>query len=255
MSQFDEYMNAQRGELDTEALKDYAESVMSQVDALPSQAEVEQQEKPQGATPAGSTSQPQQAATAAPKPQEGQQEDQSMPWQEGYDVGDFARTTGEAVLAVPTGAVDFGVDLINQIPGVNVPKLNKFTDNGLQALREISSIILPTIALTVASKKGVGKVQAFTASKATKGSKLAQNLQKLENDKAFQLFANTGLAAGAGATVDSIVETQEKDANLQRSLRDLLNTDESHNLFGIFPPDWATLDTDHPGVIRAKNRN
>ena len=255
MSQFDEYMNAQRGELDTEALKNYAESVMSQVDALPSQAEVEQQEKPQGATPAGSNSQPQQAATAAPKPQEGQQEDQSMPWQEGYDVGDFARTTGEAILAVPTGAVDFGVDLVNQIPGVNVPKLNKFTDNGLQALREISSIILPTIALTVASKKGVGKVQAFTASKATKGSKLAQNLQKLENDKAFQLFANTGLAAGAGATVDSIVETQEKDANLQRSLRDLLNTDESHNLFGIFPPDWATLDTDHPDVIRAKNRN
>ena len=115
---------------------------------------------------------------------------------------------------MPTGAVDFGIDLINQIPGVNVPKLNKFTDNGLQALREISSIILPTIALTVASKKGVGKVQAFTANKAAKGSKLAQNLQKLENDKAFQLFANTGLAAGAGATVDSIVETQEKDANL-----------------------------------------
>ena len=255
MSQFDEYMNAQFGEIDQDALKKYAEDVASQIDALPSQAELEQQNEPQGETSAASTNQTQQAATAAPKPQEGQQEDQSMPWQKGYDVGDFARTTSEAVLAVPTGAVDFGVDLVNKIPGVNVPKPNKFTDNGLQALREIASIVLPTIALTIASKKGIGKAQIFTADKAAKGSKLAKAVEKLGNDKAFQLFADIGLGAGAGAAVDTIVQTQEEDVNLQRSLRDLLGTRESENLFGVFPGDWATLDTDSPDVVRAKNRN
>ena len=252
MSQFDEYMSAQVGGVDDEKLKQVLQGIQSSI-GEPELTEQET-EQPQGDAPAPSTSKPEAAAEAAPKEDEGQQ-DQSMPWQEGYDLGDAARTTSEAVLSIPTSVIDFGVDTVNLIPGVNIPKIPKFNDRGVQALREISSIVLPTILLT----KGVGLLgkagHAATATKAAAGSKKAQALQKLGNDKFFQFFANSGAAAGSGALVDSIVETQGEDENLQASLRDLLSTPENENLFGIFPPDWATLDDDHPDVVRSKNRN
>ena len=252
MSQFDEYMSAQVGGVDEERLKQVLQGIQASI-AEPEPVEQEP-EQPQGDAPAPSTPKPDAAAEAAPKEDEGQQ-DQSMPWQEGYDLGDAARTTTEAVLSIPTSVIDFGVDTVNIIPGVNVPKIPKFNDRGIQALREISSIVLPTILLT----KGVGLLgkagHAATATKAAAGSKKAQALQKLGNDKFFQFFANSGAAAGSGALVDTIVETQGEDANLQASLRDLLSTPENENLFGVFPPDWATLDDDHPDVVRSKNRN
>lgn len=252
MSQFDEYMSAQVGGVDEQKLNQVLEGIQTSISGL---ANTEQQvEQPQGDAPAPSTSEPEAAAEAATDNDEGQQ-DQSMPWQEGYDLGDAARTTTEAVLSIPTSVIDFGVDTINLIPGANIPKIPKFNDRGIQTLREISSIVLPTILVT----KGVGLLgkagHAATATKAAAGSKKAQALQKLGNDKFFQFFANSGAAAGSGALVDSIVETQGEDENLQASLRDLLSTPENENLFGIFPPDWATLDDDHPDVVRSKNRN
>lgn len=256
MSQFDEYMSSQVGGVDEERLKGVLQGIQSSIGEPEPQPEPTEQtmEQPQGAAPAPSTPEPEDAAKAAPEEDEGQQ-DQSMPWQQGYDIGDAARTTTEAILSIPTSAIDFGVDTVNLIPGVNVPKIPKFNDRGIQALREISSIVLPTILIT----KGVGLLgkmgHAATATKAAAGSKKAKALQTLGNDKFFQFFAESGAAAGSGALVDTIVETQGEDANLQASLRELLGTRENENLFGIFPPDWATLDDDHPDVVRSKNRN
>ena len=252
MSQYDEYMSAQVGGVDENRLDQVLQGIQASV-GEPAGTEQET-EQPQGDAPAPSTSQPEAAAEAAPKEDEGQQ-DQSMPWQEGYDLGDAARTTTEAVLSVPTSVIDFGVDTVNLIPGVNLPKIPKFNDRGIQSLREISSIVLPSILLT----KGVGLLgkagHAATAAKAAAGSKKAKYLQALGNDKFFQFVANSGAAAGSGALVDSIVQTQGEDDNLQASLREMLGTPENENLFGIFPPDWATLDDDHPDVVRSKNRN
>ncbi len=255
MSQFEDYMSAQTGELDDKRLENVLTGIEQSISSL-TPSEEQPTEQPQGDASASSTQQAEPAAEAAPKQKEdSQQLDQSMPWQEGYDAGDLARTTGEAVLSLPTSVVDFGVDMINVIPGVNLPKIPKFNDKGIQTLREISSIVLPTIFLT----KGVGLLgkagQAATAAKAAKGSKYAKGLNALGNDKFFQFFAKSGAAAGSGAFVDSVVQTQEEDANLQASLRELLSTPENENLFGIFPPDWATLDDDHPDVVRSKNRN
>ncbi len=44
-------------------------------------------------------------------------------WDEGYDAGDAVRNIAEAGLAVPTGVVDFGTDLLNMIPGVDIPEI------------------------------------------------------------------------------------------------------------------------------------
>ena len=49
------------------------------------------------------------------------------------------------------------------IPGVNLPKLPKFHTDGIQATREVASVVLPTIGLSMA---GVGAGGA--AAKASK---------------------------------------------------------------------------------------
>ena len=58
-----------------------------------------------------------------------------------------ARTAAESVFAIPTGALDFGVDVINLIPGVDAPKLPKFHNEALQSVRDISSVLLPSVGL------------------------------------------------------------------------------------------------------------
>ena len=60
----------------------------------------------------------------------------------------------EQVFAAPTGALDFGADLVNMIPGVNAPKLPKFHEWTSTATREISSVVAPTIGLTKAGGGG-----------------------------------------------------------------------------------------------------
>ena len=55
--------------------------------------------------------------------------------------------------AVATGTIDWGVDLINKIPGVSIPKLPKYQDETAKAIRDVSSVVVPTVALTLT---GVG---------------------------------------------------------------------------------------------------
>ena len=95
----------------------------------------QQPNKPEAATAAPQQEQ-EQVNPGPPSPQEQQineidatanqpaeEQDQQYVWDEGYDMGDFARNTAEGVLAAPTGMIDFGVDLINKIPGVNIPNM------------------------------------------------------------------------------------------------------------------------------------
>ena len=250
MSHFDEYMSAQVGGVDEERLKQVLQGIQSSIgEPEPTEQEKEQ---PQGDASA-STSKPEAAAEAAPKERRTARSKYALA--RGIRSWRCCTDRFRSSAFDPYIVIDFGVDTVNLIPGVNIPKIPKFNDRGIQALREISSIVLPTIFLT----RGIGLLgkagHAATAVKAAKGSKKAQALQKLGNDKFFQFFANSGAAAGSGALVDTIVETQGEDENLQASLRDLLSTPENENLFGIFPPDWATLDDDHPDVVRSKNRN
>lgn len=157
--------------------------------------------------------------------------------EEPMDVGDYARTAAEGVLAAPTGVVDWGVDLVNLIPGANVPKLPKFQNEVLQAAREISSFLIPTIFVTKGLGAGAKAAQAKVAWEAGKNSLV-------------KFFGEAGLAAGAGAFVDSTNKLNEQDDNLQGSLKKMFP-----RTFNWISNDWATLDTDSPEVHRAKNVN
>jgi hypothetical protein len=150
---------------------------------------------------------------------------------------DNAQYYAESGVAIPTGALDFGVDIINLIPGVNAPKLPKFKNELAQAAREISSFLLPTIGLT----RGFGA--AGKAAQAKVGWEVGKSA-------IMKFIGETGVAAGAGAIVDSTNKLNETDDNLQGSLKKMFP-----KTFNWISNDWATLDSDSPDVKKAKNVN
>ena len=155
----------------------------------------------------------------------------------GNGLLDAAQTFAESNFAGGTGALDFGVDLINLIPGVNAPKLPKFKNELAQAAREISSIVLPTIGLT-----RLGGV-AGKAAQARVGSEIGKNAL-------VKFISEAGLAAGSGAFVDLTNKLNETDDNVQGTLKKMFP-----KTFNWISNDWATLDSDSPDVKKAKNTN
>lgn len=106
----------------------------------------------EGAIPTG-------MVTAAPPKQQAPvtaeaEQDQQWPWEEGYDLGDYARNTAEMSMAAPTSMLDFGVDVINKFTGQDFKKLPKFQNDVAQSLRAISAVVLPTLGLTRLGLKG-----------------------------------------------------------------------------------------------------
>jgi len=207
-------LQAEQGQRDMALMEDMARRQMLQEAAAPQQ-------------PQGSTQQSQAQPTGqGQQPQQGTEQGQGQNiFQQAFDV-----------LASPgQGVNDFFVDAINILPGVELKKRPKFENDITQSVREISSVVIPSIFLT----KGLGTVAGTSAS----ASKL-----KLLSDPAFKWFAEKGLAAGVGAGVDYIVEFNQTDDNLTGTLKKNLPS-----WFGWIPDNIATLDSDSPDVKRAKN--
>jgi DNA-nicking Smr family endonuclease len=146
-----------------------------------------------------------------------------------------AQVAAEGVLSPFVGATDFVVDAINLIPNVDLPKIPKFENDVTQSVRELSSIVLPTIGL---GAFGGGKLAL-----AGKASKV-----KFLQDPFVKWLGNTSFQAGTGAFVDYTVEFNEEDDNLAGVLRANLPQQ-----LGWLPSNLATMDGDSPDTIRAKN--
>src|SRR5210317_258273 len=179
--------------------------------------------------PAAQPGQPAQAQPEEPK-------DQSFPWEAGYDAGDAARNFAEITLALATGLVDFGTDLINMIPGVDIPEIPEFKNEVAQGGRELASIIVPNVLLI---GRLAGVLKALPAAKS-----LAQG------GKAAKLLTAAGeplLAAGVGAGVDAISRTSE-DHNFSGQLKEMF---PPHMQW--IPDNLATLSSDDSNTKRVKN--
>ena len=194
---------------------------------LPTTVEQAQQTAaPTGAQPAQPTQ------TAQPE----EPEDQSFPWQTGYDAGDAARNIAEVGLAVPTGVVDFGTDVLNMIPGVDIPEIPEFKNDIFQGLRELSSIIAPNVF-------AVGKLATLL-----KAPSITSKLQKAGTlGKVLTAAGEPMLAAGVGAGVDAISRTSE-DHNALGQLKEMF---PQHMQW--VPDNLATLSSDDSNTKRAKN--
>ena len=144
------------------------------------------------------------------------------------------RSSAEFALAIPTSLVDFGVETINMIPGVNIPKPTKFENETAQAVRQISSVIAPTILL------GAGGKAAGTAANTRVGWSVGQN-------KFVQFMGDRGVEALAGLTVGLVSSEYEED-NATGTLKKAFP-----KTFDFIPDSMATLGSDTPDMKRQKN--
>ena len=139
--------------------------------------------------------------------------------------------------AAGAGYVDFLTDTVNLIPGVNIPKLPQYESATLQGIRQMSSIIVPSLGISGLLKKG--GVQAHAKVKWALGDK-----------RLMKWFGSAGIDAASGAVVDQIVEFNEFEDNATGSLKKMWP-----QTYGWVPDDIATLDSDSPDTKRMKNRN
>ena len=207
------------------------------------------QDNEQQAQPEQPNQPPQQQQSTEPqqpaKPEE--QKDQQYPWQEGYDIGDFGRNTGEALVAPIVGTLDAAIGIPNELlfkhMGFQIPEIPKFQNDAAQLFREVSSVLVPTLAGGV----GGGVRIASLASKAGKASKASRLAKVLAGEK-MQIFGRGMFATGVGAVVDYSVPTSGTDANLTGTLKKSWPA-----TWGWIPDNIATLDGDSEDVYRMKN--
>jgi hypothetical protein len=181
-----------------------------------------------------------QQEAAAQQPQRSQQQSaqptgQAQQQEEPKGDRNIVQQAFDALAAPGQGVNDWFVDTINLLPGVELRKAPKFQNDVTQGLREVSSVVLPTIFLT--KGMGSGLQTAATASRV-----------KMFNDPFLKFVAPKLLGAGVGAGVDYAVEFNQTDDNLSGTLKKAFPSQ-----FGWIPDDIATLDSDSPDIKRAKN--
>ena len=144
------------------------------------------------------------------------------------------RYAAELAAAVPTSLLDFGVDVLNVLPGVNIPKLTKFENETAQAVRQISSVVTPMLIGGSALKS------AGTAANTRVGWSVGQN-------KFVQFMGDRGVEALTGLGVGLVSSEYEED-NATGTLKKAFP-----KTFDFIPDSMATLDSDTPDMKRQKN--
>ena len=139
--------------------------------------------------------------------------------------------------AMGAGMVDFAIDTVNILPHVAIPKLPKYESGVLQGVREISSIVIPSLYGGM-WLKGLGRAAH------------AKVAWSVGNNPLMKFMGTAGADAFAGGIVDRINTVNETDHNAAGSLKAAWP-----QTYGWIPDNIATLDSDSPEIKRQKNIN
>lgn len=145
----------------------------------------------------------------------------------------------ELATAVPTGLLDFGIDFANTVLSpskIKIPKLSKYENGIAQAVRQITSVIGPTMGL-----QGLG-MRLGAAAQSRVGWSLGNT--------AFMRFLGArGIEAGSSVAVGAVSSEYEGD-NALGQLKQALPAQ-----WDYIPDNWATLEGDSTDKKRQKNIN
>ena len=141
---------------------------------------------------------------------------------------------GQRMSAPGQGLIDTVTDAINLIPKVNIPKAPTYEENATQALRNISGLVLPALALR-------GKLLAWGAKTHASGT-AAPWLQKLGNMPSFAWFSRAGADIGTAGMVDLVAKQNEENQTLGATLQEFWP-----KLFQWLPESVVSDKDDSPG--------
>ena len=169
----------------------------------------------------------------------------------GSEVEGFAtdpRYAMELATAVPIGGVlDPVTELANKFlpKSAQIPKVTPYENGISSAVRSISSVVVPTLAL-----QGAGLALASKAQGASTTALGAGNaINRLGNTAFMKFLGNRGIEAGASVAVGAFSSEYEED-NAFGALKKALPPQ-----YDFIPDSWATLDTDSADEKRIKNIN
>tara|TARA_R100001163_G_scaffold4286_1_gene5745 strand:- start:1864 stop:5832 length:3969 start_codon:yes stop_codon:yes gene_type:complete len=149
-------------------------------------------------------------------------------------AGNVLKTGNEVKNAIGAGTADWVADSL-RVFGIKTPKYRKFDNEYAEAVREISSFVVPNIVLGAAGKA------AGTALNTKVGWGIGQS-------KLMQLIGNTGVDVGTGVIVDVVNANTEEGDNLTGWLKKSFP-----KTFEFISDDIATIDGDHPDLKRKKS--
>ena len=158
---------------------------------------------------------------------------------------DVAQSTWEGV-APAVGLLDTVTDAINlATPGntPDIPKLPKYERDTVQAVRNISGLIIPSLGLRSMALNAASKYHASGAV-----ASKAPWLYNLGNKASFQYFSKFGIDVFTGGMVDYVAEQNQKDDNLLGVLKGYWP-----KTYQWIPDSIATNADDSAGEKRAKN--
>lgn len=155
------------------------------------------------------------------------------------DLERMRREGGELDVAAIQGVTDFATDLANVFlpKSAKIPKATKYENNVAQAVRSISSVVLPTAGF------GALGMAAGRAAQARVGWSLG-------NTGFMRFLGTAGVEAGSGALVGAVSSEYEEGDNLTGAIKKALPPQ-----WDFIPDSMATLDSDSPDIKRQKNVN
>jgi len=198
-----------------------------------------------------SSSPPKQETPSPPKqetpsqPTQPTQPKKNLPDNYGFlprGVAEFTTAPGVGVADFAVGAANMlGKAIMRDLDIPQIPTISKFESSEAQVVRDLSSVVIPSILLG-----GYGGSVAKGVH-AARGANLGR-LGKLGNDIVFKKFAETGLAAGTGAFVDYTAPVNSEDLNALGEMKKAWP-----QTWGWVSDDFAALDSDSPEIKRQKN--
>ena len=142
--------------------------------------------------------------------------------------------------AAGAGLVDTGIGLVNKVFKTDIPYMPEYQSKNLEAIKNISSQVIPTLYLT----KFLGPFGAKGT--AAINTKTGWSLGK---DAFTRWLGRASIATGAGLAVDEVAPILEKDHNLGGFFKETWP-----QAWSWYPQEWATLGTDSPERKRNLNK-
>ncbi len=224
---------------------DAMESIQSMNDDMYDEIQSAQADQSTGVTsnPSPENKTPPQQEQKLEKPE--QQAEEGKPEKYGFlprGVAEFTTAPGAGVADFAVGSLNMlGKTIMRDLDVPQIPTLTKFESKEAQVVRDLSSVVIPSVVLGGYASQGAKAFQA------ARGAKLGR-LGKLGNDIAFKKFAETGLAGGTGAAVDYVAPVNSEDLNALGEMKKAWP-----QTWGWVSDDFAALDSDSPEIKRQKN--